>query len=223
MDDRIVKLPVMLSKNSGRTYAQRWVARLTPDEALTAVHRMMSAYSNSGPCTPEYLMSLTEALCQFPMETATAACSPVHGVPKEQKNYRPHIGQVVEWCERQAAWLYRMTEREGLLRVDSHKTYTGIISLLNQRDNPYGTLLHDDTKSVARNKESVSRQQKYTTEERCAHVERLRAQGRLTFDTGPEAERRKSFFDRLTKGEAEKILADNTRVALAPELAPVPF
>jgi hypothetical protein len=224
MPDHNGKPPATYATNSSRTYAQRWQERLTLEEANRGAKRMMSAYSELSPCNPEYLMSLTEALCQFPMEVATSACSPVHGVPKEHKNYRPHIGQVVEWCEREAAWLYRMAEREGLIRGDSHKTYTGTSNLFNKIPNPYGTLLHGDTNSVARNKESVSPQQKYTTEERCAHVERLRAQGRLTFDTGPEA--RKPWFDRLTKDEAEKILDAYTRAARpfeAAELAAVPF
>jgi hypothetical protein len=110
----------------------------------------------------------------------------------------------MEWCEREAAWLYRMAEREGLLRADSHKTYTGTFKSLNAHSSPKAT----------------------TAEERCAHVERLRAQDRLTFDTGPEAERRKSFFDRLTVGEAEKILAGYAHAAQSletPELSPVPF
>jgi hypothetical protein len=232
----IVKLPPTSGGSSSRTYAQRWKARMTLEEAMKGVIRMLAAYSEFSPCNPEYMMTLAETLCQFPMEVATAACSPIHGAPKEHKNFRPNAGQISEWCEREAAWLYRMAEREGLLRADSHKTYTGTSNLFNKIPNPYGTLLHGDTNSVAHNKESVSPQQKYTTEERCAHVERLRAQGLLTFDTGPEAERRKSFFDRLTKPEAEKILADYARAAepvgayqpdwhdqAALEQCPVPF
>jgi hypothetical protein len=219
-----VKLPATSSRNSGRTYAQRWLAQMTPDEALTAANRMMSAYSEFSPCNREYLMSLADALCQFPMEVATAACSPVHGVPKGQKNFRPNVGQVTEWCEREAAFLYRMAEREGLLRRDSHKTYTG--TLINSSD--YQAFTKLNAKGIADSNKTYSEtfQPKYTTEERCAHVERLRAQGRLTFDTGPEAERRKPWFDRLTKEAAEKILADYEHAARpfeAPALEPVPF
>jgi hypothetical protein len=107
-----VKRPPMSEMNSSRSYAQRQAERLTPEEAMRAAIRMMSAYSEFSPCNPEYLMTLAETLCQFPMEVATAACSPVHGVPKEYKTFRPNSGQVSEWCERKAGWLARMAERE---------------------------------------------------------------------------------------------------------------
>jgi hypothetical protein len=173
---------------------------------------MLTAYpETSSGCSDEYLATLAQTLCQFPLEVATAACSPVHGVPKEQKNFRPTAGQIHEWCTREAGFLYRMAEREGLLQDDSHKTYSGTFIKATY----YATGLPPDAKEVAT-----------AAEKRRAHVERLRKEGRLTFDAGPEAERRKSFFDRLTKDQAEKILADYANAAQpfeAPDLGPVPF
>ena len=221
MQDRNEKHLPTLATNSSRTWTQRWQERLTPQEAMTGVIRMMSAYSEFSPCSPEYMMTLAQTLCQFPMEVATAACSPIHGVPKEQKNFRPNSGQVSEWCNREAAFLYRMAKREGLLPADSHKTYTGIFKSLNS---PYNS--KETATSFVHNKESVSPKLQYTTEQRCAHVERLRAEGRLTFETREEADRRKPRFDRLTRREAEKLLADYKHAARpieAPELAEVPF
>lgn len=103
------------SRASGlqRSYAQRWAERMTPDEAMAGAARMMAAYPEGRTgCSDEYLMALAETLCQWPFEVATKACSPVHGVPKEHKTFRPSAGQVGEWCEREAAWLGRMAERE---------------------------------------------------------------------------------------------------------------
>jgi hypothetical protein len=201
MLDRHAKRLPTLATNSSRTYAQRWLARMTPEEAMKGVIRMMSAYSEFSPCNPEYMMSLADALCQFPMEVATAACSPVHGVPKSQKNFRPNVGQLTEWCTREAAFLYRMAEREGLLRSDSHKTYSGIIRSFNSHNNP------NETNSVGFMTQPGCELPKTTPEQRVAHVERRRSQGRLTFDRSPEAERRKPWFDRLTTEEAERTLA----------------
>jgi|SRR5882672_4107659 len=110
--ETIAKLPAMYATNSLLSYEQRLRQKMTPDEAMTGVKRMISAYSEFTPCAPEYLMTLAQTLCQFPYETAMKACSPIHGVPKEFKQYRPSAGQVHEWCERQAQWLYRMAERE---------------------------------------------------------------------------------------------------------------
>jgi hypothetical protein len=77
------------------------------------VGRMLTAYpETSSGCSDEYLATLAQTLCQFPMEVATAACSPVHGVPKEHRNFRPTAGQIHEWCKHKAGWLARMAERE---------------------------------------------------------------------------------------------------------------
>lgn len=126
MENRNEKRLPMLAANSSQNYAKRLNERMTPDEAMAGVIRMLSAYSEFSPCTREYMMTLTETLCQFPLEVATAACSPVHGVPKVYKNFRPNAGQVNEWCTNEAGWLYRMAERYGLGEADSHKAYTGI-------------------------------------------------------------------------------------------------
>jgi hypothetical protein len=207
----------LLRKSAKLSWAERVQARLTLSEATEQVGRMMTAYSDGRELPRPYIGALADSLMQWPREVAVAACSPVHGVPKEQKNFRPTTGQIMEWCEREAAFFYRMAEREGLLLADSHKTYTGTSNLFNKIANPYGTLLHDRTNDVAHNKESVFPQQKYTTEERCAHVERLRAQGRLTFDTETsreEQEARKKQAARIDLAN-EKIQAGWERYASA--------
>lgn len=60
---------------------------------------MLSAYSNGGALPDGYIASIAQVLTQFPREVVVHACSPVHGVPKDCKQYRPNAGQVYEWCE----------------------------------------------------------------------------------------------------------------------------
>src|SRR5260370_34641932 len=79
--------------NSSPSYRQRNAARMTPSEAMKAVHRMLVAYPQFR-CPEETAMALAETLCAFPLEVATAACSPVHGVPRTQKDFPPSTGHV---------------------------------------------------------------------------------------------------------------------------------
>jgi len=74
---------------------------------------MMTAYSDGREPDRQYVGTLAECLMDWPREVAVAACSPLHGVPKEAKNFRPTAGQVMGWCEREAAWLCRMAARAG--------------------------------------------------------------------------------------------------------------
>lgn len=99
-------------KNSLQNYAQRLTQKMAPEEAMKGVIRMLSAYPETGSKqSRDYLMSLAETLCQFPLEVATKACSPVHGVPKEFKSFPPTAGQVNDWCAREGEWLRRMADR----------------------------------------------------------------------------------------------------------------
>lgn len=62
--------------------------------------RMLSAYPEMAKdCSREYLMTLAQTLCQYPREVATQACSPIHGVPRQCKSFRPTAGQIADWCE----------------------------------------------------------------------------------------------------------------------------
>lgn len=51
---------------------------------------------------------MASALCEYPMEVAVKACSPVHGVPRKYKDYPASVGQIVAWCEEEQQWLLRM-------------------------------------------------------------------------------------------------------------------
>lgn len=88
---------------------------MTREEAVKAVTRMMSAYTSFVP-SEESLLVLAAVLMQFPMETATAAASPIHGAPKKYKDYPLNAGQLAEWCQNEARHLYEAArlERERL-------------------------------------------------------------------------------------------------------------
>lgn len=60
---------------------------------------MLSAYSNGGDLPDDYIGNIAKVLSQFPREVAVQACSPIHGVPRQCKQFRPNAGQVYEWCE----------------------------------------------------------------------------------------------------------------------------
>jgi hypothetical protein len=99
--------------NSSKSYEQRLHDRMTIEEALTGTARMLSAYPETAKgCSREYLMTLAETLCQYPREVATQACSPVHGVPKACKSFRPTAGQVAEWCEERTEPLFERMKSE---------------------------------------------------------------------------------------------------------------
>jgi hypothetical protein len=120
-------------------------------------------------------------------------------------------------------------EMNGLGEADSHKTYSGTKLSLNSFSNP------NETDSVGFKTLSGCAIPKTTPEQRVAHVERLRAEGRLSFDSGAEAERRKPWFERLTTQQANETLARYAAEAapsvpsptllgeVTEELSPVPF
>src|SRR5262249_5583753 len=101
--------------NCAQKWAERTNARMTPDEAMASLTRMLTDYTDSNfGFSDEYRMNLAETLCQFPREVATAACSPIHGIPKALKNKPPHTGQIYEWCEREAVKLHQTAAQNGV-------------------------------------------------------------------------------------------------------------
>lgn len=100
MDTTNSKRLVKSATNSLPSLTKRLVERMTSEEAIRGATRMLTAYPETArEMSRDYLMTLAETLCQYPREIATQACSPVHGVPKECKSFRPTAGQVAEWCE----------------------------------------------------------------------------------------------------------------------------
>lgn len=74
---------------------------------------MLSAYpETSTSCSDEYLATLAQVLCGYPREIAIQACSPVHGVPKQHKDFKPTAGQVRQWCEDESERLYERLKLE---------------------------------------------------------------------------------------------------------------
>ena len=94
--DEFKKLPVKNVTNSPQSFGQ---GKMLPSEAITHVRRMLSAYPDSATCSTDYIATLTDVLCNFPRTIAVAACSPIHGIPKECKSFRPTAPQLAEWCE----------------------------------------------------------------------------------------------------------------------------
>ena len=101
----------MSDGRSLQSYTQRVTARMTREEAVKAVVRMMSAYPTFR-CSEESMLTFAEALLQFPLETAMAAASPIHGAPKKYKDYPLTAGQLIEWCEQAAESLYEHAKFE---------------------------------------------------------------------------------------------------------------
>src|SRR5262245_1135472 len=101
--------PAMSGATSLPSYIQRTTQRMSRQDAIKAMIRMMSAYPTFR-CSEESMVTLAEVLLNFPLETAVAAASPVHGVPKSYKDFPPNAGQINDWCERESASLY---ERAG--------------------------------------------------------------------------------------------------------------
>lgn len=162
------------AKSSLPSYGQE---RPIPSEAATLVIRMLSAYPETlATCSEEYLATLAETLCQFPRVVATAAASPVHGVPKKYPNFKPSAAQVAEWCK---------------------------------------TAIEPDDRAAKRHdaiSETLERRREFdkgTQADRVAHVERLRAAGKLTFSSGPEDDRRKPWYQTLTVEAAQAFLDAN--------------
>ena len=85
--------------NSQMSWTQRLNARLTPPEVLREVGRMLSAYSTGSDLPDGYIANVATVLSQFPREVAVQCCSPVHGIARECKKFRPNVGEVHEWCE----------------------------------------------------------------------------------------------------------------------------
>jgi len=113
MDSDDIRQPETSAKNSLPSCVQRLAYRLTPEEATKAAIRMLSAYPETAKsCSKDYLMALAEVLCNFPREVAVQACSPIHGIPRQHKDFRPTAGQAVEWCEAATKQLRIDIERE---------------------------------------------------------------------------------------------------------------
>jgi hypothetical protein len=98
---------------SSPSYVQRMLARMTREEAVKGVTRMMLAYPNFR-CSEETIATMAEALMGFPREVATAACSPIHGAVRLSPAFPVSVPQVVEWCEREGEWLSRMARHEAV-------------------------------------------------------------------------------------------------------------
>ena len=58
------------------------------------------------------MMTLAQVICGYPREVAVQACSPVHGVPKRHKDFKPTAGQVRQWCEDESEGIYERAKLE---------------------------------------------------------------------------------------------------------------
>lgn len=152
---------------SSPSYTQRMQERMTRDEAVKAIVRMMLAYPLFR-CPEENLLTLAEALMCFPREVATAAASPIHGVPKACLERPPNAGQITEWCEREAAWLRRMAryevpalpekpiDRSG--RPDLKETIARAAKIMGRTVSPDGTQIGPSAATLAEIEEGKNRQ-----------------------------------------------------------------
>jgi len=90
--------------------------RMMLSECVELVHRMMTAYSDRS-ADDGYIGAIASVLAEFPRVVAVKASSPVHGVPRECKQFKPTAGQVADWCEREVEFYRRMADREGAPRL----------------------------------------------------------------------------------------------------------
>lgn len=77
---------------------------------------MLSAYSSGGDLPNDYIANMAQVLSQFPREVAVQACSPIHGVARECRKFRPNVGEMFEWCEirTEPIWERAKLERPAL-------------------------------------------------------------------------------------------------------------
>jgi hypothetical protein len=78
---------------------QEFTARMTMQEAIAAVGKMLNAYPNARDGVRDGYMGIIAALlCQYPRSIAMRCANPINGVCRTTK-FLPTVAEVVEWCE----------------------------------------------------------------------------------------------------------------------------
>lgn len=89
--------------------------RMTLSEAIEAVTEMIGRYANGGAQAGDsYIGALAATLCSYPRQVAMR-CASRTGVTAQCK-FLPTDADVIAWCERDTAPLYRDAEREYRLK-----------------------------------------------------------------------------------------------------------
>ena len=91
---------------------------------LDRVNLMLKAYPYP-PRDPMYATIAARALERFSDALVVAATDPVHGAPRQHKDYPPSAGQLTRWCEdHMPKWVRQKEEEGGLVLIDNSKRPT---------------------------------------------------------------------------------------------------
>ena len=91
---------------------QAFTARLTMQEAIAAVGKMLNAYPNARDGIRDgYMGTIAALLCQYPRGVASDCANPINGVCRETK-FLPTVAEVVAWCEKRQGTMARTVEYE---------------------------------------------------------------------------------------------------------------
>ena len=91
---------------------REFTARLTMQEAIEAVGKMLNAYPNARDGIRDgYMGTIAALLCQYPRSVALRCANPINGVCRETK-FLPTVAEVVAWCEPNTGHMRRTVEFE---------------------------------------------------------------------------------------------------------------
>jgi len=91
---------------------REFTARLTMQEAIEAVGKMLNAYPNARDGVRDgYMGTIAALLCQYPRSVALRCANPINGVCRETK-FLPTVAEVVAWCEPTTGHMRRTVEFE---------------------------------------------------------------------------------------------------------------
>ena len=89
---------------------REFTARLTMQEAIEAVGKMLNAYPNARDGVRDgYMGTIAALLCQYPRSVALRCANPINGVCRETK-FLPTVAEVVAWCEPNIGRMTRIIE-----------------------------------------------------------------------------------------------------------------
>jgi hypothetical protein len=89
-----------------------FTARMTMQEAIEAVGKMLNAYPNARDGVRDgYMGTIAALLCQYPRGIALQCANPIQGVCRETK-FLPTVADVVAWCEIRQGTMARIVDHE---------------------------------------------------------------------------------------------------------------
>ena len=99
---------------------------MTLSEGIDAANAIIGRYPNGGAAAgASYIGAIAAMLGSYPRQVAMRCADKINGVVRECK-FLPTVADIVGWCERDVAPLYRHSEREARVTAQLTDRSTGI-------------------------------------------------------------------------------------------------